>query len=184
LGIGFQPTAPPQWFFRWWTSTILNILWKYWKHIFLGIKCAFSAKNCHYCNMENTQCPPITAAWKGFVHMQQDLVNLKVKFPMHALEVKSSWVNTFMDGDCFVLARAWLFALLWILIWFDLIWFFFKRHKWKNSLQRRKEHLPLQGAPKALRILNFECSSYLLAHKKKCAIIVIFLGYGKLGKLA
>jgi hypothetical protein len=63
-----------------------------------------------------THTPPITAAWKGFVHMQQDLVNLKVKFPTHTLEVKSSLLNTFMDGDCFVLARAWLFALLWILI--------------------------------------------------------------------
>jgi hypothetical protein len=46
----------------------------------------------------------------------------------------------------------------------------------------KNSHHP-QGAPKALRILNFECSSYLLAHKK-CAIIVIFLGHGKLGKLA
>jgi hypothetical protein len=39
--------------------------------------------------MENTH-TPITAAWKGFVHMQQHLVNLKVKFPTHTLEVKSS----------------------------------------------------------------------------------------------
>ncbi len=51
-------------------------------------------------------------------------------------------------------------------------------------MPRRKEHPPPQGAPKALKILNFECSSYLLAHKKKCAITVIFLGHGKLGKLA
>ncbi len=34
--------------------------------------------------------PPITAAWKGLVHIQQDLVNLKVKIPTRTLEVKSS----------------------------------------------------------------------------------------------
>jgi hypothetical protein len=61
----------------------------YWKHISLGIKCAFSAKKLSLLQ-HGKHTHPITAAWKGFVHMQQHLVNLKVKFPTHTLEVKSS----------------------------------------------------------------------------------------------
>jgi hypothetical protein len=68
-----------------------------------------------------------------------------------------------------------------IIVDFDLI---SKDTNEKIHCEEGKEHLPPQGVPKALRIFNFECSSYLLAHKKKCAIIVIFLGHGKLGKLA
>lgn len=80
----------------------------------------------------------------------------------------------------------WLFCsrkgmALCIIVDFDLI---SKHTSEKIHCEEGKNTRHPQGAPKAVRILNFECSSYLLAHKNKCAIIVIFLGHGKLGKLA